>query len=43
MEGGNDKDYFVNILHNNGVYVGNNHFIGSKELNLLDKVIGESI
>lgn len=43
MEGGNDKDYFVNVLHNNGVYVGNNHFIGSKELNLLDKVIGESI
>ena len=41
MEGGMDKPSYVEVLHNNGVYVGNNHFIGSKELQLLDKVIRE--
>jgi CDP-6-deoxy-D-xylo-4-hexulose-3-dehydrase len=34
---------FIDELHRNGVYVGNNHFIGEKELKLLDKVIMESI
>jgi CDP-6-deoxy-D-xylo-4-hexulose-3-dehydrase len=38
----NGKD-FIDLIHKNGIYVGNNHFIGTKELNLLDKVIRESI
>lgn len=29
----------VDIIHENGVYLGNNHFIGNKELNLLDKIL----
>jgi hypothetical protein len=43
IEGGADKPSYVETLHKNGVYVGNNHFIGKKELKLLDKVIGDSI
>lgn len=43
MEGGADRPSYINLIHDNGVYVGNNHFIGKKELQLLDKVIGESI
>ena len=35
------KDYFldVDVIHNNGVYLGNNHFVGEKELKLLDKIL----
>ena len=43
MEGGMDKPSYADVLDSNGVYVGNNHFIGDKELRLLEKVIQESI
>ena len=33
------KSLNVDIIHNNGVYLGNNHFVGEKELNLLKKVL----
>lgn len=29
----------VDLIHRNGVYLGNNHFIGEKELNILDKIL----
>lgn len=29
----------VDVIHKNGVYLGNNQFIGKKELNLLDKIL----
>ena len=29
----------VNIVHDNGVYLGNNHFIGDKEINLLESIL----
>ena len=34
---------FVDTIHSNGVYIGNNHFVGEKELALLDKVINSTI
>lgn len=34
---------FVDTIHTNGVYIGNNHFVGKKEMALLDKVIGETL
>jgi CDP-6-deoxy-D-xylo-4-hexulose-3-dehydrase len=43
LEGGLDKPSYIETLHKNGVYVGNNHFVSKKELQLLDKVIGDSI
>lgn len=43
LEGGANGPSQIETIHKNGVYVGNNHFIGKKELQLLDKVIEESI
>ena len=35
------KELNVDIIHENGVYIGNNQFVGDKEMNLLDKIISE--
>lgn len=35
----NKKDSNATTLNNNGVYLGNNHFIGKKELKLLEKIM----
>lgn len=32
-------DLVVDFVHYNGIYLGNNHFIGKTELNLLDKIL----
>ena len=29
----------VDIVHDNGVYLGNNHFIGDEEINLLESIL----
>lgn len=36
-------DEFPNadIIHENGIYIGNNQFVGKKELDLIEKIIGE--
>jgi CDP-6-deoxy-D-xylo-4-hexulose-3-dehydrase len=31
----------VDLIHDNGIYLGNNHFIGDKELNLLKNILEE--
>jgi len=31
----------VDTIHENGIYLGNNHFIGNKELKLLDKILSK--
>jgi CDP-6-deoxy-D-xylo-4-hexulose-3-dehydrase len=31
----------VDIIHNNGVYLGNNHFIGKKEFKILNKMLSK--
>lgn len=31
----------VDIIHQNGVYLGNNHFVGKKELNILNKILNK--
>jgi len=31
----------VNVLHENGVYIGNNQFVGKTEMNILKKIVGE--
>jgi len=31
----------VDILHNNGIYVGNSQFVSDKDINLIEKIIGE--
>jgi len=31
----------VDLIHNNGVYLGNNHFVGEKELNILNNILKE--
>lgn len=31
----------VDILHENGIYIGNNQFISEKNINLIEKIIGE--
>lgn len=33
--------YNVDVLHENGIYIGNNQFVGDKEMDLLEKSIGE--
>lgn len=37
----NKKKNNVEIVQENGIYVGNNHFVGSKELKILKKVLEE--
>lgn len=33
--------YNVEIIHKNGLYIGNNHFVGDKELNMLSNVLDQ--
>lgn len=33
------KELNVDIIHDNGIYLGNNQFVGNKEINLLSKMI----
>jgi hypothetical protein len=30
---------YVDFVHYNGIYLGNNHFIGNKEIQLLDSIL----
>ena len=39
MSGGADKKRNVDVLNNNGVYIGNNQFIGDKEFKLIKEVL----
>lgn len=34
---------FVNEIHEKGLYIGNNHFVGSEEMELLDSVIQKTL
>jgi CDP-6-deoxy-D-xylo-4-hexulose-3-dehydrase len=43
------KDYMAetsmknaDILHNNGLYISNNHFVGSKEITLLETALDKT-
>ena len=38
---GKTKNLNVDILHENGIYIGNNQFVSSKDMNLLEKILGE--
>ena len=38
---GKKKDYNVDIIHENGIYIGNNQFVTEKDMNLLEKILGE--
>lgn len=31
----------VDIIHENGIYIGNNQFVSKKDMNLLEKILGE--
>lgn len=33
--------YNADIIHENGIYIGNNQFVGDRELDLLEKIMGE--
>ena len=35
----NKGPYNADIIHDNGIYIGNNQFVGDKELDLLEKII----
>lgn len=35
----NKEKLNVDLIHDNGIYLGNNQFVGSKELNLLSKIL----
>ena len=37
----NKKRTNADILHTQGVYVGNNHFVADKDMNFLNDVVGE--
>ena len=37
----NKENLTVDILHENCIYIGNNQFIGNKEIDLIEKVIME--
>lgn len=41
MDGGAVGNFKVDILNDNGVYVGNNHLIGAKEINSLKPILKE--
>lgn len=38
---GKHKDFNVDIIHENGVYIGNNQFVSDRDMILLSKIIGE--
>lgn len=37
----NTESLNVDLIHENGVYIGNNQFVSKKDLNLLEKIIGQ--
>ena len=38
---GKRKNLNVDIIHENGIYIGNNQFVSKKDMNLLEKILGE--
>lgn len=38
---GKKENLNVNIIHENGIYIGNNQFITDEDMNLLEKILGE--
>jgi CDP-6-deoxy-D-xylo-4-hexulose-3-dehydrase len=36
---GKEPEYKVNIVHDNGIYIGNNQFVGDREMNILEDII----
>lgn len=38
---GKKNNLNVDILHENGIYIGNNQFVTEKDMDLLDKILGE--
>lgn len=38
---GKNKDFTVDLIHENGVYIGNNQFVSDKDMKLLNKILGE--
>jgi CDP-6-deoxy-D-xylo-4-hexulose-3-dehydrase len=34
-----EPEYKVDIVHNNGIYIGNNQFVGDREMNILEDII----
>lgn len=36
---GKEPEYKVDIVHNNGIYIGNNQFVGDREMNILEDII----
>jgi CDP-6-deoxy-D-xylo-4-hexulose-3-dehydrase len=38
---GKTENLNVDILHKNGIYIGNNQFVSNKDMNLLEKILGE--
>jgi hypothetical protein len=33
------KNFTVDLIHNNGLYIGNNQFVNSKNLNKLESIL----
>ena len=38
---GKNKDFNADLIHENGVYIGNNQFVSNKDMKLLNKILGE--
>lgn len=38
---GNRKSLNVDIIHENGIYIGNNQFVSQKDMSLLERILGE--
>lgn len=38
---GKTENLNVDIVHENGIYIGNNQFVSDKDMNLLEKILGE--
>ena len=38
---GKTENLNVDIIHENGVYIGNNQFVSNKDMNLLETMLGE--
>jgi CDP-6-deoxy-D-xylo-4-hexulose-3-dehydrase len=38
---GKTENLNVDIVHENGIYIGNNQFVSDKDMDLLEKILGE--
>ena len=38
---GKRKNLNVDIIHENGIYIGNNQFVSKNDMDLLEKILGE--